>query len=143
MDMPKKNLPASNRSCNIYQYVLRTPPCMLWKAFDGIRASNNHGVRFMMGHARQNTKSTYGREGLTSHFTRTTENRRMCKQSIFQSSSSSYELQHALHMRSIMHCFVWRCVRGYLNQFLRGRFVQGTQIPTRSLALHSLLYILL
>ena len=26
----------------------------------------------MMGHARQNTKSTYGREGLTSHFTRTT-----------------------------------------------------------------------
>ena len=31
------------------------------------------------------------------------------------SSSSSYELQHALHMRSIMHCFVWRGVRGYLN----------------------------
>ena len=30
-------------------------------------------------------------------------------------SSSSYELQHALHMRSIMHCFVWRGVRGYLN----------------------------
>ena len=28
----------------------------------------------MMGHARQNTKSTYGREGLTSHFTRTREN---------------------------------------------------------------------
>ena len=27
-------------------------------------------------------------------------------------SSSSYELQHALHMRSIMHCFVWRGVRG-------------------------------
>ena len=30
-------------------------------------------------------------------------------------SSSSYELQHALHMRSSMHCFVWRGVRGYLN----------------------------
>ena len=29
--------------------------------------------------------------------------------------SSSYELQHALHMRSIMHCFVRRGVRGYLN----------------------------
>ena len=33
----------------------------------------------------------------------------------FCSSSSSYELQHALHMRSIMHCFVRRGVRGYLN----------------------------
>ena len=74
MDMPKKNLAASNRSCNIPVGI-----CVHGKPLATL--SPQHGVRFMMGHARPNTKSTYGREGLTSHFTRTTENRRMCVQS--------------------------------------------------------------
>ena len=59
-----------------YQYLIASYGS-LWQHC----ASNNHCVRFMIGHARQNTKSTYRREGLTSHFTRTTENRRMCVQS--------------------------------------------------------------
>ena len=44
-------------------------------------ASHNHCVQFRIGHARQNTKLTYGRDEFTSHSTRTTENRRMCVQS--------------------------------------------------------------
>ena len=73
MDMPQENLPASNRSRNI---PVLASHGSLWQHW----ASNNHGVRFMIGHARQNTKSTYRREGLTSHFKRTRENRRMCVQ---------------------------------------------------------------
>ena len=54
MDMPKKNVAASNRF-----------DIFFWPS------SNNLCVRFRIGNFRQNTKSTYGREGFTSHSTRT------------------------------------------------------------------------
>ena len=80
--MPNNKLAASNRSCNIPLRPISTPSCSPCCGKPSSTPSlQNHGVRFMMGHARQNTKSTYECEGLTSHFTRTTEKRRMCVQS--------------------------------------------------------------
>ena len=71
-------------------------------------ASNNHGVRFMMGHARPNTKSTYGREGLTSHFTITAENRRMCVCAIMPCMEALFKARE-------FPPGCWHCMYGYIN----------------------------
>ena len=64
----------------------------------------------MMGHAIQNTKSTYGMEGLTSHFIRTTENSRMCVQAFHaREACSGHASSHqavglactAIHINSV------------------------------------------
>ena len=83
LSLPANGYAQEKSSClqSIFQHTSRTSSCS--PCCGNLRrrgASNNHGVRFMMGHARQNTKSTYGRERLTCHFTRTIENRRMCVQ---------------------------------------------------------------
>ena len=59
------------RKCTCLQPILQhTSTYVLYGKPSATLSLQQHGVRFMTGHARQNTKSTYRREGLTGHFTK-------------------------------------------------------------------------
>ena len=102
--MPKKNVAASNRSCNI-PHVLHAAHAVeslrrhnYWHFF--LPSSNNLCVRFRIGNFRQNTKSTYGREGFTSHSTRTW----LLKTVVCASSRVHGMLVHGTHVEYTATC---------------------------------------
>ena len=79
--MPKKNLAASNRFCNIPVRPISPPsssPCC-GKPSTTLGLQQSRCKIYDGTH--QPEYQIHGREWLTSHFTRTTENRRMCVQS--------------------------------------------------------------
>ena len=81
MDMPKKNLPASNRYCNIPVRPISTPSSNPCCGKPSTTLSLQHSRCKIYDETRQPEYQIHVGKGLTSHFTRPTENRRMCVQS--------------------------------------------------------------
>ena len=102
--MPKKNLAASKRSCNIGLPVrpISTPPCSPCCGKPSTTLSLQQSRCNIYDGTRQ-TKSTYGKERLTSNFTRTTENGRMFVQSSHARKAYTFP----------SGC--WPCMHGYTH----------------------------
>ena len=110
MDIHKNNLAASNRSCNIPVRPISTPSCSPCCGKHSETLSLQQSRCKMYDGTRQTEYQILVRgEGLTRHFTRTTENRLMC--AIIPCTEGLFKAR-----KFPLGC--WPCTYGYTHYYI-------------------------